>query len=219
MSKIFIHIPKNGGMTIRHGLRGKIDEVGKERLHPFYVSSLLQTMARLGDHHGIQHARWRDLVKVPKGKCFAVVRNPWSRTVSRYLFAKKVIEVEKKVPKDYADVRSFEHFLEERHKWGGELFMWHRAVRGWYPQKDYVVDDCGKLQCDILRLEHLEEDLMAYGKWAFPRKRNVTAMTEKPYQNFYDDNSFFIVEEWYKEDIDFFGFSFDSSATKNIFAQ
>jgi len=145
---------------------------------------------------------------------FAVVRNPWSRTASRYLFAKKIIEVEKKEPSAYADVSSFEAFLEERHIWGGKQYYWHRAIRGWFPQLDHVVDDNGKIMCDVLRLEHLDEELCAYFRIpGMSKRRNVTAMGE--WKHLYTPKIIQTVADWYKDDIDKFGFDFDSTATKN----
>ena len=155
--KIFVHIPKNAGMTIRHSafLKDKI-LVNNQNTHKSreYTQELLDTMAMTGDHHGIEHARWKDLKSdyTDHFGAFAVIRNPWDRVVSRYFFAKKVIEVERKVDASYADVSSFEAFLEERHKWGNQPFMWHRAIRGWYPALDHVIYNAGNVRCDIIRL-------------------------------------------------------------------
>ena len=225
MVKLFVHIPKNGGMTIRKNqfFRGKILLASKGRhVSDEYTDELLRTMDAQGDHHGNEHARWRDWSEPLREayQAFAIVRNPWTRTVSRYLFAKKVIEVEKKVPRTYADVSSFKAFLEERHKWGDVPYMWHRAVRGWFPQYDYVTYE-DELKCDILRLESLEEDITKYFKIPWNanfnlKSRNVTEMTDKSYLSFYDDDTIQIVADWYKKDIDFFGFDVDSSAKKNI---
>ena len=62
--KIFIHIPKNAGMTIRHSdkLRGKILINNPSRhINQQYTSKLYDKMHATGDHHGAEHARWRDL--------------------------------------------------------------------------------------------------------------------------------------------------------------
>jgi len=219
--KIFVHIPKNAGMTIRHStfLKDKI-LVNGAQTHKSreYTNGLLETMKKTGDHHGIEHARWIDLK--PKytsaHKAFAVIRNPWDRVVSRYFFAKKVIEVEKKQTSEYADTSSFEAFLEERHKWGDKEYMWHRAVRGWYPAVDHVTDSNGKLKCDMLRLEHLNKDLIAYFKIPMmSRPRNVTAMNKGTYKDMYNKETIQIIADWYKKDIDMWGFDFDSGPTKN----
>ena len=219
--RIFVHIPKNAGMTIRHSAflkdRILVNNAGTHK-NKQYTNELLETMNAIGDHHGIEHARWRDLNRsyTQQYKAFAVIRNPWDRVVSRYFFAKKVIEVEKKVDPSYADVSSFEAFLEERHQWGSQKFMWHRAVRGWYPALDHVTDDAGVIQCDIIRFENLNEDLIKYFNIPMmSRARNVTALNKGTYMDVYNDKTRQIVADWYARDIDCFGYDFDTGPTKN----
>jgi len=221
LKKICIHISKNAGMTIRRSpmLADKIMPAGPA-LHKSknYTKAVLEHMNSIGDHHGYEHARWRDLnSSIRSGhEAFAVVRNPWDRVVSRYFFAKKTIEIEKKNPPDYADISSFEAFLEERHKWADKPFMWHRAIRGWYNQVDYIVDDKDNIRCDILRQEKLSFDLKSYFKVLdMSRPRNVTGLNED-YRTVYTPQTIQIVADWYKKDIDTFGFDFDTCATKNI---
>lgn len=219
--KIFIHIPKNAGMTIRHSpyLKDKIFVAGAD-LHKnaLYTKQLKHTMTSTGDHHGNEHARWRDLNPnyTGKYKAFAIIRNPWDRVVSRYFFAKKIIEVEKKIPASYADVSSFEAFLEERHKWGNKDFMWHRAVRGWYPATDHVTDLQGNLVCDMISYENYEPDLLEYFNLTeMSRARNVTALNSGSYMDMYTPKTIQIIGDWYKKDIDMFGYDFNSGPTKN----
>ena len=221
MYKLFIHIPKNAGMTIRRSpmLSNRIMLAGSN-IHksPEYSKAVLDKMNSLGDHHGFEHARWRDVHPSVRDRnnAFAVIRNPWDRVVSRYFFAKKVIEVEKKVNPDYADVSSFEAFLEERHKWGGEEYMWHRAVRGWYPAFDHVSDDRGIVRCDIIRFENLDVDLCKYfNLTSMSKARNVTAVNKGTYQDVYTPETIQIVADWYKKDIDHWGYDFDSGPTRN----
>ena len=85
-------------MTVRKSevLRGKITPASTEKHKSrLYTQNVKTKMDLLGDHHGFEHARWRDLnpaaQKIP---AFAVIRNPWDRVVSRYFFARKVIEKE-----------------------------------------------------------------------------------------------------------------------------
>ena len=223
LKKLFIHIPKNAGCTIRLNkeLKNKIIDAGpKTHISKAYTASLLDTMNRLGDHHGHAHARWRDFRGDLRAnhQAFTIVRNPWARVVSRYFFAKKVIEVEKTTPTDYADISSFEAFLEERHKWGGKEFMWHRAVRGWYNQIDYVTDENNNLRCDILRQEKLSNDLPKYLDLpSMPRSRNVTGLVDS-YKDVYTPQTIQIVADWYKKDIEYWDFDFDTTARKNIWA-
>ena len=220
LKKIFIHIPKNAGMTIRRSpqLADKIMPAGPA-LHKSknYTKAVLEHMNSIGDHHGYEHARWRDLnPSIRSGHdAFAVIRNPWDRVVSRYFFAKKVIEVEKKEPVGKHKIDSFEHFLEERFEWGDVKYMWHRAIRGWYPAFDHVTDKEGNIKCDMMRFEHLNDDLKAYFKIPeMSRARNVTGLNED-YRTIYTPKTIQIVADWYKKDIDTWGFDFDTSAQKN----
>ena len=221
MYKLFIHIPKNAGMTIRRSpmLNNRIILAGSN-IHksPEYSQAVLDKMNSLGDHHGFEHARWRDVHPSirDRNNAFAVIRNPWDRVVSRYFFAKKVIEVEKKVSEEYADVSSFEAFLEERHKWGSEEYMWHRAVRGWYPAFDHVSDDAGRVRCDIIRFENLNTDLCRYFNLTeMSKARNVTAVNQGTYRDVYNDKTIQTVADWYKKDIEHWGYDFDSGPTRN----
>lgn len=128
-------------------------------------------------------------------------------------------------PKTYADTSSFEAFLEERHKWGDDEFMWHRAVRGWYPAFDHVSDEKGeKVKCDILRFEHYNEDTKLYlGMLQNPNPRNVTRVSSDngntgyglSYKDIYTKETIQIIADWYKKDIDYWGFDFDTAATRN----
>lgn len=220
-AKIFIHIPKNGGMTIRHSpqLKNKIIACTPE-LHesPEYTNGLHKKMKEIGDHHGNEHCPWKHIKPGYRNyyDAFAIIRNPWDRVVSRYFFAKKVIEVEKKEPVGKHRVDSFEHFLEERFEWGNMQYMWHRAIRGWYPQKDYVTDEKGNLKCDILRFNNLNSELCLYFNIpSMSRARNVTALNTGTYQDVYTPATTQIVADWYKDDIDFWGFDFDTGPTKN----
>ena len=208
-------------MTIRRSpmLNNRIMLAGSN-IHksPEYSQAVLDKMNSLGDHHGFEHARWRDVHPSirDRNNAFAVIRNPWDRVVSRYFFAKKVIEVEKKVSKEYADVSSFEAFLEERHKWGNEKYMWHRAVRGWYPAFDHVSDDSGRVRCDIIRFENLNDDLCKYFNIAeMSKARNVTAINSGTYRDVYTPETIQVVADWYKKDIEHWGYDFDTGPTRN----
>lgn len=218
--KLFIHIPKNAGMTIRKSplLRGQIVLAGyNAHKSAAYSEAVQNKMDELGDHHGFEHARWRDLNPAfQRLRAFAIIRNPWDRVVSRYFFAKKVIEVEKVQDESYADVSSFEAFLEERHKWGSEEYLWHRAIRGWYPAFDHVSDKAGNIKCDMIRFENLEKDLCRYfnlKKMSEPR--NVTALNTGSYRDLYNDKTIQIIADWYKKDIETWGYDFDTGPTKN----
>lgn len=221
IKKIFVHIPKNAGMTIRKSpqLADKIlTAIPNHHKSKEYSQAVLVHMTKIGDHHGFEHARWRDWSPslTSAYDAFAIIRNPWDRVVSRYFFAKKVIEVEKKEPVGKHPIESFEAFLEDRHKWGGMEYMWHRAIRGWYPAFDYVTDENGIIKCDLLRFENLNEDLKMYFKITeMSRARNVTALNDGSYKDLYTPETIQLIGDWYKKDVEAFGYDFDTGATKN----
>ena len=101
-------------------------------------------------------------------------------------------------------------------------------VRGWYPAFDHVSDEKGeKVKCDILRFEHYNEDTKLYlGLLQNPNPRNVTRVVPndyghtgygRSYKDIYtkEKETVQIVADWYKKDIDYWGFDFDTPATRN----
>lgn len=216
---LFVHIPKNAGVTIRHSreLRGRIVPVEKHFLADAdYARRLAQTMRDNGEHHGIPHARLRDVSPRVRAnlRAFAVVRNPWARIVSRFRFG---IQAMKSGAAPHGYIPSdFEGFLDDRHIWGGREFYWHRAVRGWFPQVDYITDENGARPVDILRAEHLDDEATRYFGLREPLgRRNVSNRASADYRSFYTPRTSQIVADWYAADIETFGFDFDTPATRN----
>ena len=215
---LFIHIPKNGGMAVRNSkeLRRRLIfsdpyfHISRE-----YTNAVCRTMAYDKKSYNLRHARLRDIHPnvVSRVQPIAIIRNPWRRTLSRFTFRYKYQEIAGKEV-DFSR-RNFEAFLDERHKWGGKEYYWHRAIQGWYPQTDYVVDQHNNLACDIFRQEFLVEELRRYfGPVEIP-KRNQSGRTCTDYRYLYTDKTIQIVADWYAKDIETFGFDFDTPATKN----
>jgi hypothetical protein len=175
-------------------------------------------MGAKGGNPGYEHARLRDVdLSVRKAtRAFAIVRNPWSRTVSRFKFALQTRAYAGAKP-DFS-VSEFEAFLEERHQWAHEPYFWHRAVAGWYPQQDYVLDEQGNIAADILRQEHLSAEMQTYlGFESELKRRNISTTSRANYRDLYTDRTIGIVADWYAADIDRFGFDFDTPATRNVY--
>lgn len=219
MWPLFIHVPKCGGLSVRYGLRRHITIPTVSTLKsPAYYQALKATMDAAGEHLGLEHARWRDVCPALQAlPAFALVRNPWARCASRYFFARQIVEQGTIYAPAYKHITCFEAFLEERHKYGNREFYWHRAIRGWYPQLDHVTDEAGTLRCSILRTEHLDEDVGKFLGVKPPRRRNVT-LGVRPYRELYDARTIDIVGRHYEKDIQAFGFSFDTPATRNLWS-
>lgn len=185
VKRLFIHIPKNGGTSVQKEM----------------------TTLSFG------HDRWRD---VPRDiryiyQSFAVIRNPWARMVSRY-----VMGIPTSNTNDHGTTwNTFEEFLETRYVWTDK--QWNDPIRSWNTQYDYVCDENDVVRCDILRLEFIDDELSPYLNLNTPYivRENVGDYTRN-YQDYYNnEQTIQIVADWYEQDIDYWGFDFDTSATKN----
>ena len=242
--KLFIHIPKNGGMSIRHPqskFQNHIVWPNRNAMTPEYQSLFEKKMRSMGrPNQPYEHARWRDLSRdlTMWHDAFAIVRNPWSRVVSRYTFAVRndndwdsvVVNGKKTGGRNM----TFDEFLEQRFQYDEKIgcgmnddFTWHLAIRGWWNAYDYVSDNRGKVRCDIMRFEHYAQDVNRYFNFAETPIdiRNVSQgkksedmksiANRKDYKDFYNEKQIGIVADWYKKDIEYWGFDFDTAATKN----
>ncbi len=195
MTNFFIHIPKNGGTSVTS--------------YPNII------------HYA--HDRWKDIDKqiTDINTFFAVIRNPWARAVSRYVmgipsyFHSPNDLVRKIVDKYGVSFNSFEEFLETRHIWVNE---WFDPIRSWHTQYDYVCNEKDVVCCDILKLENIDKELAPYLGTCLKSvvKENVGEYT-KDYKEYYNSKSIQIIADWYKKDIDYWGFDFDTKATKNTY--
>ena len=167
----FIHIPKNAGTTVGKmlGRNGIEFVVGKD-----------------GYRHGAAHAFDQSLPS------FAVVRNPYTRTVSWY-------EWMCRNPK-YARI-SFDDFVLGRFSSG-------RGRHAWTPQKHWThsQDGATQLVTHILRYENLQEDLVGLfpaisGKWLHLNSGGIV-----DYDAYYTDQTRRAVTESFSEDFINFGY-------------
>lgn len=197
----FIHIPKNGGTSVRAALKWRGDVSMSEPRHYRYID----IAGRLPE--GLQH--------------FAIIRNPWSRTASRYLFARKqsLKWPESDERRQYIRSATFEQFVRERRTIEIPAHPgqpWMGPLNSWFNQLDWISDPAGNVVCDCLRFEHLNADINAYFKtWlVLPQKKASTHSYD--YRSMYTDELAQIVADVFRDDLDHFGFDFDGPAQKNV---
>lgn len=147
---------------------------------------------------------------------FTVVRNPWARMVSLYNYADK-IRTEVKDEWFKQDHISFEEFLNRRLTFRmGPGFYRAWPYDQWASQSDWIID--GKnyaYKADVLRYEHLQEDLTNYLDKKVELPVVNKGIYENDYRSYYNEETYNAIADWFKVDIDRWGFTFESGATKN----
>lgn len=198
LNLIFVHIPKNAGTTIDNTFFG--EERGK-----------------FSGHHKWGTYKTKVSDKWDNYTTFSIVRNPWDRVVSSYVYARKdesywhsAINPEqsrmgKHFDYDTLKDKSFSEAVEmiddlEHQSWGSQ-----------YP---YICDDEKNTKVDyVLRMENLNSELenmfseegveVKYNM----KKENVTR-EEKDYREWYNGETKKKVKNYYKTDIELFDYSF-----------
>ena len=199
---LFIHIPKNGGNTVATATDFKYN-------------------THLGKHAQISEIELEH--KLDEYYKFAVVRNPWDRVVSMYYYFKKF--------KAIGDVEFKSWLLNNNttHKsikvMSGKL-IFDKNAPGHYDepfqtktQLSWLKDSNGVVAVDfICRLEHLSHDMKNLGtikNTNYP----IEWLNKTKHPNYikvHDQETIDFVSQYYKDDIDYFGFDFDSAANKNF---
>lgn len=199
---IFIHVPRTGGSSIES--QG-IFSIEQGPTHdPIDVVAWQLRPERIDDYF-----------------CFAFVRNPFDWFVSLYHYFysmgithrwywnnKKVVQEVKQFPDFRAFCREFSSL-----KCRGE---YHYGVCHFLPQSHYLVGRSGKCELDFVgRFEQLLEDwgkvaveLGVSAKLPHVNASDRGAARGADYRSYYDDQSRALVEEYYAEDLQRFGYEF-----------
>jgi hypothetical protein len=200
----FIHIPKNGGTSVRASLKRRGDVSLGQPFHSRY----LDVVGELGI----------DL------RYFCVVRNPWSRTASRYVFSRQTA---RGWPADdprklYIEKASFEDYVRDQ-----KIFdipehpgrPWMGPMNSWFNQLEWITDEDQIVRCDCLRLERLEHDLEKYFGEPVNVVRENRTKNHYDYKELYTPKLIEAVGEVFQRDIDHFGFTFEGPATRGFVGQ
>lgn len=184
---IFVHSPKTAGLSITNAL---CDVAGVETLRGLHTQHL-SVVNLLGMR------KWKK-----KPFVFAFVRNPWDRAVSWYHFAKQKL-IHRPVHADNPVIKA-------------AIFL---SFKDWLPklieegdlnQLHYLCDNKGRLLTDYVgRFESLQKDFN-YVQGIIKTNvqlshRNKT--DHEPFESYYDDYCVDLVANFYRADIEFFGYS------------
>jgi len=172
-----------------------------------------------------------------QGTLFSIVRNPWERLHSQWRFANNFWdklyfphnqllenmgremgfdpkELGLLLPEKWEDW-SFETFWNWRH-YQIEPMIYAHVVLSYYPQAEYLRLEDGSIGGIQVDFNNLEQGLtkVLHTDIVLP-KLNVTE-TKRDIRQDFSDKMIQEVADFYKEDIDHWGFDFDTGATKNV---
>lgn len=205
---IFIHSYNTAGASIKEALKEYGGEPEKFKIN--------RPLKKLGDKTNFLYEQWQGIIYHAKAReikrelpeeiysnfyKFAFVRNPWARLVSEYHF----IRQEPWSPYHQV-IKSMQNF-EEHIEWTLNA----RKEKLLY--KDFVTDYDGKLIVDFVgRYETLEQDFYDICKVlninaSLPPSKNLI---QRDYRTYYNEKTRKLIEDYLKEDIEFFGYTFEN---------
>jgi len=193
---IFIHIPKCGGTSVEWVFKAW------ENSQSFFVGS------------GKQHWFLEQIITA-KPECkdytsFTFIRNPFSRIVSEYKYAKKESQINCDHIKSNSGLNlSFKEFCKDlEHNLKHYCYEFHDKSLC-----DYVLNADGSERVNYIgRLENFQKDFdIICDKIGIPQKQLPHAFKsddKKCYTEYYDDETREIVGQKYAKDIEYFGYQF-----------
>jgi hypothetical protein len=198
---IFIHIPKCAGTSIEDVLwphpRGEDELWGGfvDRYNNRYQTGGLQHLTAALVRDAVGSERFERYFK------FTVIRNPWDRAVSQYVFMQR-----------RPDLRELAGIAED-----ASFTAYLRAIAAapahvqWTAQERFLYDADGRLLVDrIVRFETLDQQIAGVfarlGIEAELPHRNAGERGEA--RHYYDDESRALVAQLYAGDIERFGYAF-----------
>ncbi|MCR9278939.1 MAG: sulfotransferase family protein [Pseudomonadaceae bacterium] len=212
---VFVHIPKTAGTSIEK-LLGHFEELERGMQDHRTVREMLSVtpgeLVTVARREGpVQAAReLRGVLRYPERMSqkafasyfsFAIVRNPFARVVSWYknIMRDEIHQKNRNVPADI----SFSDFLEQH--------SWHTELR---PQMAWIKDRNGRVCVDYVgRFEALGEAMRIIADKLGKTEADLPHLLDggsDSHTSFYDNASRKLVAQRYAEEIELFGYDFDT---------
>lgn len=204
---IFVHITRTGGTSIERilNMKGKDNSLKLNTLYGIYKGIALQ-------HLNISEIK--KLKNVDDYFSFCVVRNPFDRIISEFKFLKS--NTPNKFTKYFK--KSFDKFVNEIviaynegkvNKFGFNKYEYNEEDH-FKTQLSYIKNN-NKIDVNkILRFENLNRDWKEISN-RFNLSTNLPKVNKsyhKNYRRYYNKQNRKIIEKYYKEDLDYFNYSF-----------
>ena len=215
---IFIHIPKCAGSSVEYFFNVKPFDwqvpnyehltgwCEKRKLHMHHA-----TPKQLLETELIDEDTWNTYTK------FAIVRNPWSRAYSDFVWLNRF---------NYINC-TFEEFLLKKGKLSKILNdQSHKSYRGdhLYPQVDFLTIDGEMVMDTVIRFEKLKSEFKVFlSANSIPDKKLPHDKKSKKYfahySHFYTDPEVDLVENIYNKDIVLLSYAFEDKRQEMSFLQ
>ena len=216
---IFFHVTKAAGSSVKKALEDYAQEPEKFKIArpPKTIDGKPNRFYEMWESV-LWHAKARDAKKELSSEVydrfykFAFVRNPWDWQVSYYHFIlKEPTHIRYEL---VSSMSGFEEYLD-----------WVINTKNPFPkgatklQKDIITDKEGNLIVDFVgRFESITQDFDSVCK-----KINISAQLphvnsskHRDYRQYYSEKTKQIVAEHFKEDIELFGYTFDSYLSPSV---
>lgn len=178
---LFVRINKTGGSSVKWALQ-----------LPIGHTTALEYIDKIG------RQKWDNKFT------FSIVRNPWDRVVSQYHYRVKTNQT------NLGTTRiSFRDWVKLVYQENDSFY--YDKPKMFMPQLDWLIDRNGEVLVEyILRFENLNDDFdtlcKKLGKSA--KLPHIKSTKRANYQDYYDNDTFRIVEKWFKKDIFKFEYKF-----------
>ena len=194
--KRFIHIPKNAGTSIRPWVHPMDHNDTREELPDF--------IKNIGLDKHLPHSKLKPNSMFDDQ--FAIVRNPWARMVSLYHEKRHT----------HTEPMSFLTFISKLKDFTYDNHWWSNPPHKCFAQQLDWVSINNKVMIDVLPFNNLQSNLQSYlGHQVFLNHLNRGHLLTN-YKSFYNDHSKSEVAKHFEKDIEYFGFKFETEATRNV---
>ena len=205
---IFFHIPKNAGVSVSNVLMNNepllkykhylthITKLIWGKKNNFYLNKSKREIINFNSH--ITCFDFFNLFEINEFKNyikFAVVRNPYDRAVSRYVYSKKISQKFRNM--------NFAQFLYYDIKYNFKVLDQFTFCT--YDRKNICLDK-------IIKFENLEGDLKSLCYKFFSKEiilKHLNKTKKNEYQSFYDNETKELIKKNFSRDLDYFCYKFD----------
>jgi hypothetical protein len=180
---VFIHIGKTGGTSIT-----KI--IGENFQKHSTAKDIIEIIGK---------DKWTNTFK------FTVVRNPWDQVHSWYKYRVKLNQ-----SKMATNKISFKDWVACTYGENKDPYYYYRP-KSFVPQVERLKNDEGIIDMDkIIRFENLREEykIIADELGINSELPHINKTKKTNYRDFYDETTQKIIEDWFHEDIEYFGYTY-----------